>query len=290
MAVARAPISSHRHRQHANDRHRLGRAAARVFDECRFERGVGELVDAERAHQRMMAHARRRASRRPDDDAGLWAAEQLVAAERHDVGAGAQAGLRRSVRRASGGRPAIAALEEAAAEVFRDRHVELTADGGELVERRARGEAFDREVGRMDAQEQRRAIADRRGVVGRARAVGRADLAERRAGLRASRRGRGSRRRSRPARRARRSPRALRQRRQHQQRRRGVVVDDDGGLGAGEVAEQRLGVHVAAAARAARRGRIRGSCSRAPISAMRSSAAPRAARVRGWCGRSRRSR
>ena len=85
-ASARARISSARHRQHALDRHRRRRAAGGVLGQRRLERGVGHLVDAQRAHQRMRADAvdQRRAS---DDDAGLRSAEELVAAEAADVDA-----------------------------------------------------------------------------------------------------------------------------------------------------------------------------------------------------------
>ena len=75
------------HRQHPLHRHGLRRAAGGVLGERRLERGVGQLVDAQRAHQRVRADAvhQRRAA---DDDAGLRPAEQLVAAEAADVHAG----------------------------------------------------------------------------------------------------------------------------------------------------------------------------------------------------------
>ena len=55
----------------------------------RLERGIGHLVHAQRAHQRMRANAvhERRA---PDDDAGLGSAEEFVAAEAADVDAARQ--------------------------------------------------------------------------------------------------------------------------------------------------------------------------------------------------------
>ena len=82
------------HRQHALHRDGRVRASGRVLRQRRLERGVGHLVDAQRAHQRVRADAvdDRRA---PDDDAGLRSAEQLVAAEAADVDAGRDRGLHR---------------------------------------------------------------------------------------------------------------------------------------------------------------------------------------------------
>ena len=65
-----------------------------VEPQQRVEGGEVELVDAQRARQRMPAHGVDR--RGPaDGDAGLRAAEQLVAAERDHVGAGGDALLQR---------------------------------------------------------------------------------------------------------------------------------------------------------------------------------------------------
>ena len=133
---------------------------------------------------------------------------------------------------------ALRPSQPAAAQILHDRRGEAAAEGDELGKRRTFGEALDPEVGRVDAQNQRRLVADRRGVVGDPRAVGRAHFAQDRARLRhdvgnaeaaadlhqltarddhlASGRERG----------------------QRQQRRGGVVVDDERGFGAGEAGEQ----------------------------------------------------
>ena len=156
--------------------------------------------------------------------------------------------------------------------------------GDEIRQRRTFGEPFDAEIRRMDAQDQRGAFADRRRIVCAARLVRRAHLAQDRARLRhdvrdaeaaadldqlAARHDHLA---------------SRRQRRQHEHRRRRVVVDDDRGFGAGQPAQQRLGVDVAPAARAARRGRIRATSSRArPRRRARWPRRP-AARGRDWCG------
>ena len=124
----------------------------------------------------------------------------------------------------------------------------------------------------MHAQDERRPVADRRGVVGGAGPVRRADLAQHGARLRhhvghaeaaADLHQLAARDDHLPA---------GRQRRQDEQRRR-RVVDDDGRLGAGEAADGALGVDVAAPAMPPARGRIRGSCNRRRARATRSTAA-----------------
>ena len=104
---------------------------------------------------------------------GLRAAEQLVAAEADDVHARgdalrddrlvAQRGRQRLAsglpRAASRGPPRAASRglpEPAAAEILRDRDLEAPSERDQLLERRTLGEAFDLEVRRMDAQDQRR--------------------------------------------------------------------------------------------------------------------------------------
>ena len=112
-------------RQHPLHRHVVRGAAGRVLLERGFERRVGQLVDAQRAHQRMAADRDRPASRRPDDDAGLRAAEQLVAAEADDVDARPRslACDRRLVAQGSADpRVPIRARDVAAAEILGDRH------------------------------------------------------------------------------------------------------------------------------------------------------------------------
>ena len=144
------------------------------------------------------------------------------------------------------------ARDLAAAEVLGDRHAEPGAERHQVGEIGPLGEAFHPEVGRVHAEDEGGAIADGRRVVGGPRLVGRADLAQHRARLRHDV--------GHPEAAADLHELAARhdhfapggERRQHQQRGRRVVVHDDGRLGAGEMAEQRLGVDVAAPARAPR--------------------------------------
>ncbi len=136
MTVARAAISS----TFIDSMRITGTVSAarpRAFDEGSFGCGAGEFVDAERTHQRVMAHRVDIQIAPARDEACLWPSEQLVTAERHDVRARAQACLHgrfvgqwcdaldeRGLR-----------FEEAAAEIFRDGDVELAADGGQFFER-----------------------------------------------------------------------------------------------------------------------------------------------------------
>ena len=70
----------------------------------------------------------------------------------------------------------------------------------------------------------------------------------------------------------------------------GAVVDDDRGLGAGQLAQQRLDVRVAAAALAGREVELEVGVALARRARPRRARRPAAARGRGWCGRSRRWR
>ena len=108
--------------------------------------------------------------RAPDDDAGLRAAEQLVAREADEVGAGGEA------RR--GGRLVAQVEQRARAEVVDERQAVPRRDRCQLPEPGQLGEADDAEVRLVDAQKERRVGSDRALVVGRARAVGGADLDE----------------------------------------------------------------------------------------------------------------
>ena len=184
-----------------------------------------------------------------DDDAGLRAAEQLVAAEQDEVRARGNAGS--DVRLVPQRLDARRKSEIAAAEILDDRHIQPAPEGHELAEGRALGEPSIR---KFDGCTRRMSGCPFRSggrVVGQPGAVRGADLAEARPRLRhdvghaeaaadldelaardhhfAS----GS------------------QRRQREQRRGGVVVHDDRGVGAGEAAEEPFGVRVAMAARAA---------------------------------------
>ena len=75
-------------------------AALAVERERRGEPGERELVGAQRAHQRVLARGLDRGAR-ADRDAGLRPAEQLVAGERHEVGAGRDGLGAPSARRAA---------------------------------------------------------------------------------------------------------------------------------------------------------------------------------------------
>jgi hypothetical protein len=75
------------HGQHPLHGDGRGRTSGRVLRQRRLERGVGHLVDPQRAHQRVLADPVDD-RRPPDDDAGLRSAEELVAAEAADVHAG----------------------------------------------------------------------------------------------------------------------------------------------------------------------------------------------------------
>ena len=178
-----------------------------------------------------------------DDDARLRPAEQLVAGEADEVGAGRERLLARRLVAETVG-------ERAGAEVVDERQLVSARDRGELRRARRLGEADDAEVRLVHAQQQRRVVADRALVVGRARAVRRPDLDEPRAGARehvgdaeavadldqlAARDEHLA---------------SLGERGQREQHRGGVVVDDERGLGAGEPAQDRRDVVLPRAARA----------------------------------------
>ena len=118
-----------------------------------------------------------------DDDAGLRAAEELVAREADQVGAGRKA---LPGRRLVGPRPTLQQtvtwLESARAEVVDEREVVARRQGGELAGRRLLGEADHAEVRLVDAEDGGGALADGTFVVRGARAVRRSDLDELRAG------------------------------------------------------------------------------------------------------------
>ena len=202
-----------------------------MLDERRFQRGAGELVDPQRPQERVRPDAvELRAA--AGDDARLRAAEELVAAERADRGAGRDA-LAHGRFFYAGRR-----VQTSAAEVLDHRQVEAPAQLGQLGQSRALGEPFDAEVRGVDAQEDRGAAADRGGVVGGPRPVGRAHLAQ--GGARLPEHVRHAEAAAYLDQLAARDEdlAARRQRRQRQQHRGGVVVDDHGGLGAGQAGEQ----------------------------------------------------
>src|SRR5262249_61899302 len=84
-----------------------------------------------------------------DDDAGLWAAEQLVARERHEIDAGGDDfGHRGLVRKA----PRSEVDQRARAEILHHRHATLVAELDELTAGHVGGEADHAVVRRVDLQ------------------------------------------------------------------------------------------------------------------------------------------
>src|SRR5450759_4621697 len=137
-----------RERRHARDRARR----VQIEPEHGVERGQVELVDAQSARQRVAAH--RRDGRGPAHGySGLRAAEELVAAEGHDVGAGGDAARERRLlgeQRQPG--------QGAAAEVVDEHGVVLVGHAGELLERGLRSEPHDAVVAGVHAQDGARAL------------------------------------------------------------------------------------------------------------------------------------
>ena len=133
-----------------------------VLEQRGLERGIGQLVDAQRAHQRVRCGAGDSSAARPSDDARLRPAEQLVAAEADDVDAGGDASSTlhfalRARRRA----PAAAPAEQCRCRgPRRPARRNRAAERDQLADRRALDEALDAEVRRVDAQDERRPLAD----------------------------------------------------------------------------------------------------------------------------------
>ena len=99
-----------------------------VQAERAFERGKRELVGAERALQRMAAQTFDQVGP-ADDDARLWAAQQLVAREAGEVGSGREA--------VAGGGLVLEREEGTGTEVVHEREGVPLRDGGELLSRPA---------------------------------------------------------------------------------------------------------------------------------------------------------
>ena len=129
-----------------------------------------------------------------DDDPRLRSAEEFVAAETADIDAGGDGVSNRRLRdrattrlrpacdpgcsglRPCGGRAATA--EVAASEVLGDGDIELLSNGDQIRERGPFGEALDPKIGRVDAEDHRGPIGDRRRIVCRARLVRRPDFSQ----------------------------------------------------------------------------------------------------------------
>ena len=233
----------HAERQHPVHRHRLGRASGEVLQQRGLERRVGQLVHAERAHQGMATQLvdQRLAS---GEDAGLRAAEQLVAAEAHEIDAGGERRAHRSARpRTPSSRLPLPRSSTTGMPSDRPASTSVAQLGRSVKPSMRKFEGCTRRISAVSGRR-------RRGVIGDARAVRGADLAQDGAGLRhdvghaeaaadldqlAARDDHLA---------------SARRVRQHQQRRRGVVVHDHRGLGAGQRRQQRFGVHGPRAARA----------------------------------------
>ena len=132
--------------QHAQHRDPLGRVE--IEAQRPLERGERELVDPHRALQRVPAQLLDELGA-ADDDPGLRPAEELVAGEADEVGAGGERlARRRLARRARRATPEPRSSSE--------RQAVPSRDGRELVEPRQLGEADDAEVRLVHAQEERR--------------------------------------------------------------------------------------------------------------------------------------
>ena len=227
--------------QHAQHRNLVGPVERE--NERPLERGERELVGAQRALERVAAQALDQIGA-ADDDPGLRPAEQLVAREADEVGP--------CGKRGSGGGLTLDLDERARAEVVDERQLVAARNPGELLDPRLLGEADDAEVRLVDAEQQRRVRPDRALVVGGAGAVRRPDLDE--AGARAREHVRDAKAVADLDQLAARDEHlaAFGERGEREQHRRGVVVDDERRLGAGQPPEQRREVVLARAARSGR--------------------------------------
>src|SRR5205085_7347104 len=109
------------------------------------------------------------------DEPGLRTAEQLVARERHHVGPGREYLRRRRLVLEAERRDVD---EGTTAEVLDQRHAVTPGECGQLACLRARGEATDPEIARMDPQHRADVLVTRQRalVVAQVRAVRGADL------------------------------------------------------------------------------------------------------------------
>ena len=140
----------------------------------RFERGQAGLVETQGALQRVAGELLDEVGA-PDDEPGLRAAQQFVAAEGDEIGSLVQRlRYRRLVRQP----PALEIDERAAAQILDERDRMVARQRGEPPRRHRGGEAPDRVIAGMRLEDQAGLRPDRRLVVGEMRSVGRADLAQ----------------------------------------------------------------------------------------------------------------
>ena len=137
-----------------------------------------DLVEAQRPQERVLADELQR--RGPaDQEAGLRPAQELVAGEGAEVGAGLDPLGHRRLRRQAVGR---GRQERAGAEVVHQPEVAPARQAGQLLQRRLGDEALELEVGAVDHQERAGARRDGLLEVAQVGPVGGPDLDEGRAG------------------------------------------------------------------------------------------------------------
>jgi len=149
--------------------------AAQVRVDCGFQRRENQLVAPQRTEERRTLERGDHAPS-PNDDAGLRSAEQLVAAEAHQIDAAPDDFCRCwLVLHPVGG---LCLLDRAATQVLDERHPLLSRDRCELLGRRRIDETIHEEVAAMHLHDERRVAVDRARVVGHAGLIGGADLAK----------------------------------------------------------------------------------------------------------------
>jgi hypothetical protein len=143
-----------------------------VEPEHRLERCQPALVEPQRPLQRIAVELADEFGA-ADDDAGLRPAEQLVAAEGHQIGAGVERLHRRRLARQA----VFGEVDERpAAEVYGEGQAVAVGEFGQFGFADGRREALDRIVGGMHLHQHRRARADGGREIGKVGPVRRADL------------------------------------------------------------------------------------------------------------------
>ena len=145
--------------------------AGRVEGQRRLQPSGLQLVDPHRARERVLAQLCDQVGA-TDDAAGLGATEELVAAERDEVGA---VGQRLAHARLLPGEPALG-VQQARADIEHERHAGLAGELGELGGRRRGREADHAVVRRMHLQDRGGRVLQGGLVVGDTCAVRRSDL------------------------------------------------------------------------------------------------------------------
>ena len=150
-------------------RHREVAAPGAVEGQCAVQRRQRQLVGAQRALQRMPAHALDQVGA-ADRDPRLWPAQELVAGERHDVCA--------VLERGRDGRLVPGLDERAGAEVLDERQAVALGELRQVGRAGLLREPDHAEVRLVDPQERRSAVGEGVLEVGEPRPVRRADLDE----------------------------------------------------------------------------------------------------------------